>query len=415
MRICLIGVTHVSHNPRLLREADSLSAAGHDVRVVSPSFTPELDRRDERQLERRQWRHEKVDYLPLGLIGRARSVVIRGRRRGASELYQRFGGRRLAEYSYAAALPELRRQASVEPADWFIAHTQAALPIAAAAVRRWNARLGFDCEDLLSEYGTDPGDIARQIEATYLRDCDYVSAPSQNIADRLQRDYDIESPVVLYNFFPLHLATGMLSPVQRSSSPVIRLHWFSQTIGPGRGIEEAIEACGMLDESFELHLRGNPSAGFDTALEALASQHQVKLKLYPQIEHDELIRSMDQFDVGLALERSENVGAALTVSNKIGSYLLAGLAIAATDTPGQREILEQIPAAGFLYRSGTPALLAEGLQRWVNDRNALRESQQAAWDAARSQFCWDIEERKLLGLLRSLGGESIESSQPQLA
>jgi glycosyltransferase involved in cell wall biosynthesis len=411
MQICLIGVTHVSHNPRLLREADSLSAAGHSVRVVSPSFSPELERKDQRHLERRNWRHQKVNYVPLRFRGKARSILIRGRRRGASELYMRFGGRRLAEYSYTTALPEQRRQATLEPADWFIAHAHGALPIAAAAARRWNARLGFDCEDLLSEHGTDPADIVRQIETTYLRDCDYVSAPSQGIADRLQRDYDIKPPVVLYNVFPLHLAKDMLSPAQRPSSLVVRLHWFSQTIGSGRGIEEAIEACGRLGDGVELHLRGNPSVGFEAALEALALRHKVQLKLHPQIEHDDLIRSMDQFDVGLALERAENVGAALTVSNKIGSYLLAGLAIAATDTPGQREILEQIPSTGFLYPAGHPDLLAAGLRRLIQNREALTAAQQAAWETARSRFCWDIEERKWLELLGSPRREAIESAE----
>lgn len=399
MRICLIGSTHFCHNPRLLREADSLANAGHDVRVVTPSFTPELDQRDQRQLARRKWRHQKIDYMSVGLGGNARSLYMRGRRRVALELQQRVGGLRLAEYAYTTAFPELRRRASMESADWFIAHAHAALPAAAYAARRWNARLGFDCEDLLSEHGTDPADIVRQIEATYLRDCDYVSAPSQGIADRLQRDYDIKPPLVLYNVFPLHLAKDMLLPAQRPSSPVVRLHWFSQTIGPGRGIENAIEACGMLGESVELHLRGNPSAGFEAVLEALAAQHKVRLKLHPQIEHDDLIRSMDQFDVGLALERQENVGAALTVSNKIGTYLLAGLAIAATDTPGQREILEQIPSVGFLYPSGNPKLLAAGLRGWIENREALRSAQQASWEAARSRFCWDLEQRKLLALL----------------
>src|SRR5205807_1516078 len=188
---------------------------------------------------------------------------------------------------------------------------------------RWNARLGFDCEDLLSERETDPANIVRLIERTYLSHCDYVSTPSQGIAERLQRDYGIELPVVLYNVFPLHLAEGMLSPLERSPSPAVRLHWFSQTIGPGRGIEESIEACGMLaDEPVELHLRGRVSASFVATLESLASEHRVKIKLHPQIQHDDLIRSLAQFDVGLALEREENVGAALTVSNKIGSYLL---------------------------------------------------------------------------------------------
>jgi glycosyltransferase involved in cell wall biosynthesis len=383
----------------LLREADTLADAGHEVRVVSPSFTAELDRRDRQQVERRKWRHQKVEYLPVGIGGKARSFFIRGRRRGAAELQERFGNGPWAEYAYTAALPELRRQAELEPADWFIAHAQAALPVAAAAAKRWRARLGFDCEDLLSEHGTDPVDIVRQIEMRYLRHCDYISAPSKGIAHRLQRDYGVTLPLVLYNVFPLHLAAAMLAPVQRPLGPNIRLHWFSQTIGAGRGIEEAIVACGMLGEGVELHLRGKPAEGYEATVRELASQHNVQLELHPQVKHDVLISSMDQFDVGLALERAEHTNYALTVTNKIGSYLLAGLAIAATDTPGQREVLEQTPGAGFLYPSGQAHLLAEGLRLWQQDRVALQAAQQAAWDVARSRFCWDREAGEWLALL----------------
>lgn len=48
MRICLIGATHVSQSPRLLREADSLSEAGHDVRVIARSYIPVLTMQDTR-------------------------------------------------------------------------------------------------------------------------------------------------------------------------------------------------------------------------------------------------------------------------------------------------------------------------------------------------------------------------------
>ena len=360
----------------------------------------DLDISDGQHLVRRKWRHQKIDYLPSGFSGNVRSVFMRGRRRLAAELHGQFGGQRLAEYSFATALPELRRQASLESADWFIAHAHPALPIAAAAAKRWQARFGFDCEDLLSEHrGAAPADIIRQIESVYLPACNYVSTPSEHIAERLQHDYEIEQPIVLYNVFPLHLAAGMSPPNERAKSLAVKLHWFSQTIGPGRGIEEAIKACGILGEAVELHLRGNLSNAYHKVLLDLAAQHNVNLKLHPQVDHDDLIRSMDRFDVGLALERSENPGAALTVSNKIGSYLLAGLAIAATDTPGQREMLGQIPASGFLYPAGKPELLAQGLQKWIDHRDALRTAQQASWDVARERFCWDVEKEKFLNVL----------------
>lgn len=400
VRICLVGATHVCHNPRLLREADSLSEAGHEVRVVSPVFVADLDESCERQLSKRPWQYQKVDYVYRGIQGRLRSILIRGRRKVSLELYSKIGGQRLGENGYASALMELRKQASSEPADWFIAHAHAALPAAAAAAKKWDARLGFDCEDLLAERQTDPADIVRLIESRYLPDCAYVSVPSEAIALRIQKHYAIAEPLVLTNVFPLRLADGIAPPDQRPARKVLRLHWFGQTIGPGRGIEEAVVACGMLGSAVELHLRGTLTSGFADVLDKLVSNHSVNLRIHPQIDHDGLIRSLEEFDVGLALERPENLGAALTVSNKIGSYLLAGLEIAATDTPGQREILDQIPNAGFLYPAGSPEMLAQKLRGSIGNWDALKSAQCAAWYAARNKFCWDIEKDKLLEIFK---------------
>jgi len=401
MRICLIGAMHPCHNPRLLREADSLAEAGHEVRVVSPSYSLDLAQKDQRLMAKRKWNHQKVDYLPESWKGKVRSVFIRGRRRLAFNMYRKFSVRKLAEYAYTKALPEEIRLACLEQADWYIAHAQAALPVAAAAAKHWSARLGFDCEDLLSEAGTDPADIVRSIERAYLPHCNYISVPSKEIARWLEGNYCIEAPLVLYNVFPLSLANGMPAPDMRPASRTLKLHWFGQTLGPGRGIEEALEAAGLLGPNVELHLRGNPSKGYREILEELALRHQATLVLHDQVDHDVLIRSMQEFDVGLALERPEHRNYSLTATNKIFSYLLAGLAVAATDTPGQREVLQESPAAGFLYPGGTPSALADGLRKWLSNRSDLLKSQQAAWAAARGKYCWDIEKVKFLRVIQS--------------
>lgn len=411
MRICLVGATHSCHNPRLLREADTLAEQGHEVRVVAPCFMADLHEKDERHLARRKWRLERVDFRPVGWQGKSRSIYMRGRRRLSHELFQRTGLERLAEYGYTTGLPELTALASREQADWFIAHAHPALPVAAAAAHRWNARLGFDCEDLLAEHVNEPVEIVRLIEKEYLPKCDYVSVPSQCLLNLLSREYSISSPLVLYNVFPLELADGLLAPAKRPANPKLRLHWFSKTIGEGRGIEETIEAISSLGSRVELHLRGQWANGYEAVISALASRCQVTVKSYSLVDHDDLIKTMDQFDVGLALERPENTNYSVAITNKIGSYLLAGLAIAATDTPGQREVLAQIPRAGFLYQAGQPQQLTEGLRRWLDDHDALRAAQQAAWDAARERFCWDIEQKKFLAAIESKAAKDISAQK----
>ena len=191
----------------------------------------------------------------------------------------------------------------------------------------------------------------------------------------------------------------MSPPEQRPAAAALRLHWSGQTIGPGKGLEEAVEAAGQAGGGVELFVRGTPVAGFGESLARMARERNLPLTFLPHLHHDDLLGAMDQFDVGLALERAAHPNYSITVTNKFFSYMLAGLALAATDTPGQREVFDQAPAAGFMYASGRPELLAAQLRRWRDDRVSLRVAQAAAWRAARDRFCWDVEEPKFVALL----------------
>jgi glycosyltransferase involved in cell wall biosynthesis len=299
------------------------------------------------------------------------------------------------------ALPELKRQAAAEPADWFIAHTQAGLPVAAWAAQRWNARLGFDCEDLLSEGTRDPVEIVKVIERSYLRRCNYISIPSTAMARRLEAIYNVPRPTVLYNVFPLRLADGMEPPSQRPPHPSIRLHWFSQTIGPDRGIEDAVQALQWVGDGVELHLRGQIGGNYRSQLDRLAANCGARDRLFfhPLVDHDELIRTISAFDIGLALERPDDPNYSLTVTNKVFSYLLAGLPVVATQTPGHREALSRIPSASIMYAAGDARELAACLGPWLRNPGRLRTAQQCAWEVARETFCWERESTGFLDLL----------------
>ena len=405
MKICLLGTAHPSFNPRLVREADSLAEAGHDVRVIASNHLSWAGARDQALLQHRRWRVQTVDFRPNG-ANKLRAAVGRGRLRVASAVYQRLKSPALIPFAYGLAGPELLRIAKNESADWFVAHAHAALPAAAAAAAHWNARLGFDCEDLLAHAPGEPRELLHEIEASYLPRCDYVSTASPLMAEQLALDHRIPTPLVLYNVFPLKLAEGMLPPRDRTRNAAVRLHWFGQTIGPGRGLEDAVAALAQLPGAFELHLRGTPFAAYRERLEELAGSERHRLFFLPPLEHDELIRSMEAFDVGLALERPENANYSRTVTNKLFSYLLAGLAVAASATPGQTQVMSQVHKAGFLYPAGDLAALTSGLLRWLQDRQALRAAQQAAWNAARARFCWDLECEKFLTIFGAATSET---------
>jgi glycosyltransferase involved in cell wall biosynthesis len=229
------------------------------------------------------------------------------------------------------------------------------------------------------------------------------------MAARLQQQYGIE-PSVLYNVFPLAHRQQMLPPEQRPRRDVLRLHWVGQSAGPGKGLEEAVEAAALAGGGVELWVRGAPSGDSHAQLERMARDKNVPLRLLPQVHHDDLVGTMAEFDVGLALERLTSANYSITVTNKFFLYMLAGLAVVATDTPGQREVMAQAASAGFVYPCGRPDLLAAQLRRWRDDRAELRAAQLAAWHAAQQRFCWDVEQARFLELLERPRVQQAKSS-----
>src|ERR1051325_80489 len=263
MRICLVGPLHVSFNPRLLREADTLAEAGHDVRVVCKQSDQALSVLDGNVLTGKLWKLDSVNHCRNGSLNKTwLSAAVQSK---LLEKAFRFGLRTdgVATKGYVRGLAQLQRLAEREAADWYIAHTLPGLPIAAGAARARNAKLGFDCEDLLAEASADLSTLADRVERRYLPSCDYISVPSDCMARRLMENHAIATPTVLYNVYPTRLAEGMLRPEARPMNAKLRFHWFSQTIGEGRGLEEAIEALSLLNTKPELHLRGRLSQTYE--------------------------------------------------------------------------------------------------------------------------------------------------------
>jgi glycosyltransferase involved in cell wall biosynthesis len=110
----------------------------------------------------------------------------------------------------------------------------------------------------------------------------------------------------------------------------------------------------------------------------------------------ELVARAARHDIGLALEQPSTRNHELCASNKLFTYLLAGLAVAATNTTGQREVLARAPGAGLLYSSGDVEALASRLREWTDDAVALGRARTAARYAAETTYAWAQERDTLV-------------------
>jgi glycosyltransferase involved in cell wall biosynthesis len=98
----------------------------------------------------------------------------------------------------------------------------------------------------------------------------------------------------------------------------VRLYWFSQTIGPHRGLEDAVRALGLLNRcDVQLHLRGHWQQGYEARLRRLAAESGAAQDLifsYEPAQPDEMVRLASAYDVGLALEPIASVNNDIAIS-----------------------------------------------------------------------------------------------------
>jgi glycosyltransferase involved in cell wall biosynthesis len=126
---------------------------------------------------------------------------------------------------------------------------------------------------------------------------------------------------------------------------------------------------------------------------------RAKLEFHGLVPSAQLASTIARHDLGLALEQSSIPSRDLTITNKVLQYLNAGLAVVATDTAGQREVLRAAPDIGLLLGGGDPRDAAVALRAWLADRPRLQRAQRAARAAAENIYSWEREAPRLLGLV----------------
>jgi glycosyltransferase involved in cell wall biosynthesis len=418
-KILLLSGNSLCHNPRVMKEALALGRAGYAVAVLGAWLDPAFKARDMALIERAPFAFIPVlDLTMPGLGDRATHAVARARTKIAHVVH-RMTGRESARQLGIAAGALARRACSIA-ADLCIAHSEAGLH-AARLLRHAGRAVAVDMEDWFSEdlpaqaRRTRPLQLLRGLERDVLRGGAYGSCPSAAMSRALAEAYGCAPPAVVYNTFCWSDRAACNGAARDPRGSVPSIHWVSTTLGPGRGLEELLDALTLVGRPTEIHLRGRPVPGFAAQLAArLANQHH-SLVLHDLVSNDQLLPRIATHDIGFAGETAQSRNSDLTVSNKILHYLLAGLAVVASDTTGQREVAAQAPDAVRLYRSGDVRGLAAALDALLASPARLRAAKATALAAAHRVFCWERQEATLLAAVERALACSVEETRMEAA
>lgn len=393
-RILILSSGPLCRNPRVFKEACALGFAGYDVTVLTVAYSDVEEAQDAALLAHAPFRKDVVDLVPRPHPVRK---LRRFARRASALLARRLLATGLLDAHTLGPVTGLARRARALPWDLLIAHTELPMVIACRLLAEGRP-VAVDIEDwhsrdlLASDSRHRPIKLLRTTEAFLMRHALSVTTTSEAMADALQTSYGGPRPIVVRNVFPLQPST--LLP--RSTTPP-GFFWFSQTTGPGRGLEEFLAAWNLSLQPSRLTLLGNVNPAYQERLIELTSpQRRSALTFSPLIPPGELPDQIARHDIGLSLEPFEPANKNLTASNKIFQYLNAGLAVLATGTAGQREVAAAAPGACEIIDLATPPALAARLDSLLSSPERLHSMAIAARHAAETSLSWEHEAPRLL-------------------
>ncbi len=399
-KICIITQTHLQHNPRVVKEANTLQAAGYEVQVLTAFTSPEKLKADECLNLTGFGYHGVIRLFGDTLADSSAAFWYRLSRRAGILLFK--FARIASPYSLAYGPYQLYKKAKSIAADLYIGHSEVGLWVCNKLAQD-GKKVAYDFEDWYSkDYISQSRPIfyLKQLEAAASQNAVFVVCPSKAMAAALREYYRSSRFTELYNSFPEREKTTEELPLRdRKNSTRISYYWFSQTVGPGRGLELLMDALSKFTHPFELHLRGRINKEYQQKLlKRIKLSTDQEVFFHAPVSLSALEQNLQEHDVGLALELNDQENKDLTLSNKALQYLQGGLPLICSDTKGQKEIAQLCSKHVFLYEQGKVESLLMRLNQ-TQEYFLQKRNPSQMQECYQKYFSWGIQEAKLLNLV----------------
>ena len=388
--ICIITQSHICRNPRALKEATLLAANNYKVTIITSSISAQLHEQD----------LSLIDAYPninIKLVSRL-SLTDRLLNKAGRFLTAKLGIQTALALGYGTY--KYYNICKTVNANLYICHQELATYMGTLLIAV-GYKAGFDLEDWYSEdllpvaRKARPEKLLKQIESTALNKSLFCLATSNAMAEKLSKVYLSEKPTVIYNVFQSRVD---LLQQQKTFAWPLKLCWFSQTIGPGRGLEHFFSVINSFHNPLQIHLLGNISPAYKDKLKLFfPKQHQ--LFFHSIVATHQLAEKIADFDIGLALEPNTPLNKNYTISNKFFQYIQSGLPVIATKTTGQEEAFEKYKPGFMLSQQPTHHEIAL-LEKWLNNPAELQAAKERAI-AASKEYNWENESKKLLAIIKN--------------
>lgn len=413
----IVSYTPVSKEPRVIRQAKALVAAGWRVFVFGyegPTECPE----DWHFVRLPSVSHFKASLpvrvlraLWLRMVGELRLVRAI---RTIALLMTRFGIDCLRTFGarlYHATIPSyrtnravirafLRRHADLRP-DLVISHDFFTCDIGYEVAALCRARFAVDCHEYASgQYLHDrrwarwhrPYVVAMQ--DYYLPRADAVTTVCDGIARLLVRDHALRRAVRVVRSVPFYTP----QPFRPTGDHITVL--YHGEIYPTRGLHLAVRSLRLWRPEFRLVLRGYRDEGYARELWRIAKECGVadRLTIEPPVLFEQIVPAANLADIGYFVHQNTGPQREYSLPNKFFEYIMAGLALCVSDLPEMARLVRHY-GVGVLVPEFEEKAIADAINSL--DRKRIDAMKRNAIAAA-AELNWDSEQHEMLSLYEEL-------------
>lgn len=396
-KVVLMALGQPSTNPRLLKEALWFRDKGYDVYVLYCFWSNWGYHSDKKIIAS----NPSINWSEIGGNPYSKKLTYfytRFRFKIIRLLASRFQGSLFwAERSMCRCFNELFQSARDINASLYIAHNLGALPLIGKVASILKKPFVFDAEDFhRGQYAGGSNEFLQSslIENYWMPKAGLITVASPLIADKYKQLLGIES-LLINNVFNVNNAPKVGFEI----SLPIKLFWFSQTVGKGRGLEDILTALKKFSlGSFSITIMGDLSIDMENYLRGLVLEKKelmVDLRFLSPVEPDRVLEIAANYDIGLAIEPGINENNNLSYSNKLFTYLLAANAILFSATRAQNFFFNAHKHIGWIYPSGDIDSLFLVLEQILKNPSEVILLKQNAQELAHKIYNWEIEQSKL--------------------
>ena len=383
------------HDARVLKEAQTLTAAGYDVTVFAlhtPGVTCAAEVLDGGVKVRRVLRNP---FWPFPSVPALRKIRVTPFRRSLPGLILLVLSRIMTH------LLIIVRVVCIRP-NIIHSHDVNTLPTAWLSCVFARADLVYDAHEISTDregYGKLRG-LVWHVEKRLMPRAAATITTTESRAKHFAYAYGIKRPVVIQNRprYQVPLKSDLL---RRTCS--LNEDWpvmiYQGGLQSGRGLERLVDAMCEVEAMYLVFVGGGRLEG---ALRRKVAQAGLedRIRFIPTVDLDQLPAYTASADIGVHPLENTCLNHYTTDSNKLFEYMMAGLAVVISDMPEIRSIIDRFKF-GVLVPPGDTDRLVQAIKT-MRDNEGLRQACSNNALGASNLVSWEQQEHVLLSLYKEI-------------